>query len=827
MAAVFASLDAGVPWTEPMHTTMLSLLPADPLRSDLDLERGEPLAVVEALLGRGRRMERKVAFALVDAALQDGRAEVRAEGLWAADRACMLSRSAPRRLVWNLRAAAVDEESVVALSSLLGRLGSVAAPAADILAPLAGRNPDHYDDHADRALAALVLVAPAQAAPLLAAGLGRRPRALDAAAGFGSPEDFAFPYSGELLDAVRDRLARPEALSGNEPWQLTNLLTGWGAEAAPALPELCAALQRFPGQAARAIASVAALCAQADRARAVTSLRAVAAEQGALPAAKALHDLDGEIAPLLHCLEQDLRRGAGQLREAARMAGALGPRAAELAPDHLLLSVKGQRLDGKWGSIHTLALHENTVAASALYNELVAAEVCEALGLATEPRTVTPGRRPVMEIAGVPHELIRWTSRRSDQIAACMAELEYEYVTAVNDDGTLKFLPVVSERGRAKLNQIAARKTRPPKQQTRPLAQLRVWWKVSAILTSGVAVDIITSLLEYARAAAAATRARVASVVDVALAAVDVAATVFVMNDGGRFHRRHLLAEARRHLALVLRGRPRERGLDEKIVAAAISTHCLDISEPKTTIGLLSDYRLYTARWTLSDLPDRRRPPTPAPDPDRQPPADPGEPAAPRPPGQDAGEWEIPRIPLQYERAALAGAVVREKLRTTTPAVRGRAYDVVAHQQAAMPEQLLAPAAADPEDQDQEPEAGPWEAIDMTALRDLRESRTDVEALDLTAERLRHLQDAFTKAAGDSRTRATRYTEQDDPDAVGPVRRDDQQAHRPQEPGPHRGREAGHWVDPMPRTRCGGAHRRCRALSAWMLGIVPKCTTSR
>ncbi|MFB8085003.1 relaxase domain-containing protein [Streptomyces sp. NPDC055992] len=115
-------------------------------------------------------------------------------------------------------------------------------------------------------------------------------------------------------------------------------------------------------------------------------------------------------------------------------------------------------------------MHENTVAASALYNELVAAEVCEALGLATEPRIVTPGRRPVMEIAGVPHELIRWTSRRSDQIAACLTELEREYVTAVDDEGELRFLAVVSERARAKLNQIAARKTRPPTQPARPLA---------------------------------------------------------------------------------------------------------------------------------------------------------------------------------------------------------------------------------------------------------------------------------------------------------------------------------------------------------------------
>ncbi|MEU5689918.1 MobF family relaxase [Streptomyces venezuelae] len=464
-----------------------------------------------------------------------------------------------------------------------------------------------------------------------------------------------------------------------------------------------------------------------------------------------------------------------------------------LLHDHLLLSVKGQRLDGKWGSIHTTALHENTVAASALYNELVASEVCEALGLATEPRTVTPGRRPVMEIAGVPHELIRWTSRRSDQIAACLTELEHEYVTAVDDDGEPLFLPVVSERARAKLNAIAARKTRPPKQSARPLAQLRAWWKASAILTSGAAADVITSLLEYARAAAAAIRARVAAVVDVALAAVDVTATVFVMNDGGRFHRRHLLAEARRHLAFVLRGRRRDAGLDDQVVAAAISTHCLDISEPKTVRGLEAGYRLYTARWALSDLPARRRPPTAAPDPDRRPPADPGELAAPRPPGQDVGEWEIPRIPLQYDRAVLAGAVVREKLHTTAAAaVRGRAYDVVAHQQAAMPEQLLAPEPADPEHDDQEQKPGRREALDMTALRALRESRTDVEALDVTAERLRHLQDAFSEAADRAHTTMNRYTRRDDTETPHPVRRDDQQAHPPQDPGPHRGREAGH-----------------------------------
>ncbi|WP_327180380.1 hypothetical protein OG599_34925 (plasmid) [Streptomyces sp. NBC_01335] len=80
----------------------------------------------------------------------------------------------------------------------------------------------------------------------------------------------------------------------------------------------------------------------------------------------------------------------------------------------------------------------------------------------------------------------------------------------------------------------------------------------------------------------------------------------------------------------------------------------------------------------------------------------------------------------------------------------------------------------------------------MTALRALRESRTDVEALDLTADRLRRLQDVFTTAGENARTRAARRTAQAGTNEVRPVRPDGQQAHRPQEPAPHRGREAGH-----------------------------------
>lgn len=62
-----------------------------------------------------------------------------------------------------------------------------------------------------------------------------------------------------------------------------------------------------------------------------------------------------------------------------------------LLHDGLLLSTKGQSPGGKWVSAHSQVLLGNTVAAAALYNELVAAEVCQRLGLATGPSTVNVG----------------------------------------------------------------------------------------------------------------------------------------------------------------------------------------------------------------------------------------------------------------------------------------------------------------------------------------------------------------------------------------------------------------------------------------------------
>lgn len=334
LAAVFVRLHAGLPWTEEQHTTLLSVLPAAPLVAGRrDLSDRQPLAgAVEALLDRGGAAHREAAFALLGTALVDGRAEVRAEAVWAADRVCTLSRSAARLVPALAAAAAVDDGAVLAVAPVLGRLGTAAAAAAPVLAASAGRRPDEEDDVADRVLAALVRVDPALAAPFLARSLGRRPRALGAAVGVVAPPVPAFPFDPDLLDAVRSRLARPESLDGKEARQLATLLTGWGARAAGALPELLLALRHHQRQTAPVVAALAAAAAPGERARAAEALRKAAAEDGALPVATALHELTGDDGVLLERIAEQLSDGAHAAARAAKAAGGLGPRASSLVP---------------------------------------------------------------------------------------------------------------------------------------------------------------------------------------------------------------------------------------------------------------------------------------------------------------------------------------------------------------------------------------------------------------------------------------------------------------------------------------------------------------
>ncbi|MEV5886708.1 MobF family relaxase [Streptomyces sp. NPDC052020] len=242
-------------------------------------------------------------------------------------------------------------------------------------------------------------------------------------------------------------------------------------------------------------------------------------------------------------------------------------RAAESKPllhDHALISIRARRPDdqGTWGNLSADSMLAHIVAADTPYLLYSMKEVSARLGWAWEPREVSPGRRPVMEIAGIDRRLIGWQSTRRRQIEDALPVLTAKYEERQGH--------ALGQRAAYALAGQAADQTRPPKRtEMRSLTELRERWRTSAIRAYGP--DVVDRLAQRARAAAAAVWARVWPVVDITLAAVDVVAVVYVTR--GAFARHHLLAEARRHLSYVLRGRPHQPALDERIVQTAVDDH--------------------------------------------------------------------------------------------------------------------------------------------------------------------------------------------------------------------------------------------------------------
>ncbi|MFG2630007.1 MobF family relaxase [Streptomyces sp. NPDC048473] len=365
-----------------------------------------------------------------------------------------------------------------------------------------------------------------------------------------------------------------------------------------------------------------------------------------------------------------------------------------LLHDHCLILNRAQRPDGTWGALDTRRLFQNVVSSGTLYTLTMTTEVCEELGLATVPREVTPGLRPVMEVAGVDQGLIDWSSTRREQMAPVLERITDKYVK--------KHKRLPGERGRHGLGWWAAQDTRREKKTPKPLEQLRAWWRASAILRFGK--EMVDGLLERCQAAGKAIRARVRPVVDTALAAVDVAAVVFTVRRA--FARRHVLAEARRHLLETLRGRGFTRGLDDYIADAALSRHARQLTVPVPgRRAPAPDQVTYTAdfawphRWWVAGI-------------DGKPP-------------RESSRYERARVASLALQNAIRDARIlsgaRDEARAATTSATGRTGDqaaphavdhpgrdaaltpaqraaaVHAHQLAAMPEEYLEGRTTDPE----------------------------------------------------------------------------------------------------------------------------------
>ncbi|MFE7708322.1 relaxase domain-containing protein [Streptomyces sp. NPDC057486] len=246
-----------------------------------------------------------------------------------------------------------------------------------------------------------------------------------------------------------------------------------------------------------------------------------------------------------------------------------------------------RRQDDRWGTLHTRPFLEYAVALSELYNQRLLEEICRALDLATVPRYPTAGQRPVMELAGIPEQLIDWAATRNTATMHRLKELADQYQERTRQPLTTKIRRRMMER--------ASHETRPAKKKaSRPLSALREAWRDGAVALVGE--EVVDNLLRLARFAAAAIRTTVRTVVDVAAAALEITAIVSV-HHGGRFRHRHLLAEARRYLTRTLHGHPAPPHTDTVITAAALRDHCIPGHPPNPNKPIPLANQTFTPAW--------------------------------------------------------------------------------------------------------------------------------------------------------------------------------------------------------------------------------------
>ncbi|MFD9568171.1 MobF family relaxase, partial [Streptomyces sp. NPDC059994] len=309
------------------------------------------------------------------------------------------------------------------------------------------------------------------------------------------------------------------------------------------------------------------------RSKSVSVLWALADEESRLEIEAAHEQAITETLTWLEDNALAVRTGAGSLAQEDARAALIAVRyrhfdnrhGLPLLHDHVVVANKIQGRDGKWRSIDGRLLFRQIVTASEHYNRRVMEEVCHRLGLATTQVWPTPGRRPVLEIAGLPAGLVRGMSSRDTDIRARLEELVADY--------ELRWGRSVSQAQRMTLLARAARETRPAHKQVRPLEVLRGRWREMAVDLVGA--DAVDHLLERAREHAATVDP---GVLDVEREAAAVIATV--AEHRAVFARRHVAAEAERHMARLCAGTLAPSTLVRELTEHAMGL-CLDLTPPE------------------------------------------------------------------------------------------------------------------------------------------------------------------------------------------------------------------------------------------------------
>jgi len=259
--------------------------------------------------------------------------------------------------------------------------------------------------------------------------------------------------------------------------------------------------------------------------------------------------------------------------------------------DHLVVANKVLGVDGRWRSIDSKLLHRQGVAASEFYNQHVMTEIADRLGVAIEARTVTAGKRPVMEVAGVDGRLLEKFSSRSADIRRAVKALEKDYRATHGRTPDAK--------ARIALAQQATLDTRPAKLSARSLKALRQQWMMDA--GSAIGDTNVRHVLAHAQLAAVKARKnapaehkaeqqklpdservpfadRARAILEPDTAARTVVATVSEHHAVWGAH--HIEAETRRYLQHSLPGVKVSEDDVARIVTTALRTDSLSVTPP-------------------------------------------------------------------------------------------------------------------------------------------------------------------------------------------------------------------------------------------------------
>jgi conjugative relaxase-like TrwC/TraI family protein len=140
---------------------------------------------------------------------------------------------------------------------------------------------------------------------------------------------------------------------------------------------------------------------------------------------------------------------------------------------HLVIANRVQSKDGQWKTLDGRVLFRSAVAMSEIHNVLLADGLTRRLGVDWDLRDRGEQRNPAFEITGVPDELLREFSSRTEQIESNLGHLLSQRQSTP------------SRQEMYALRQQATLMNRPPKHLAKPLADLMVDWRRRADLALG------------------------------------------------------------------------------------------------------------------------------------------------------------------------------------------------------------------------------------------------------------------------------------------------------------------------------------------------------